>query len=148
VSIDNATDGSPRTATYTITPPGGAWDLFDRGNYVISIQANQVADLDGTFAPAASTGLFTFFTPHFTVLNADDSGTGSLRQVIEDANLSPAADTITFDPAFFNTPRTISILSALPQFFSTSGALTITGPGASLVTVQRDAGAVTDFRIF
>src|SRR3954451_16135448 len=32
----------------------------------------------------------------FTVVNSNDSGAGSLRQALQDANLTPGIDTITF----------------------------------------------------
>ena len=147
VSIDNPTNGWPRTATYTITPPGGAWDPFDRGTYSVNVVANQVADLDGNVVAAGSTGICTFFTPNYMVFTAADSGFGRLRQVIEDANLNPAADTITFDPSFFNTQRTIALLSVLPQFNPASGDLTITGPSQP-GDGQLRRRAATTFRIF
>src|SRR5262249_45235493 len=147
VSIDNPTNGAPRTATYTVTPPGGSWDMFDRGIYGINVQSNQVADLDGNYVPAGSYGVFTVFIPSYTVFNANDAGFGSLRQTIIDSLVNPGADTITFDPAFFNTPRTITLQSGLPQFTAAAGALTITGPGAALLTIKRDSAA-PNFRIF
>ena len=48
LSIDDPTDGTPRTATYTFTPPGGSWDGADNGTYVVRVQGNQVADTIGT----------------------------------------------------------------------------------------------------
>lgn len=41
-----------------------------------------------------------------------DSGPGSLREIL--SNTLSGRLVITFDPAFFNTPRTITLLSALP----------------------------------
>jgi hypothetical protein len=81
----------------------------------------------------------------FTVLNANDAGAGSLRDALTQANVTVAADTINFDPAFFGTPRTISLLTALPNV---SQDVSIVGPGASSLTVQRDPGAATQFRDF
>jgi hypothetical protein len=81
------------------------------------------------------------------VANASDGGPGSLRQAITDANATPAADTIVFDAAFFATARTIGLQSPLPQFSPAGGALTINGPGASLLTVRRD-GLAPNFRVF
>ena len=40
VSIDDPADGAARTATYTITPPGGSWDPLDFGTYTVRVQAN------------------------------------------------------------------------------------------------------------
>ncbi len=41
----------------------------------------------------------------FTVTNTNDSGAGSLRQAIQDANFNNAVDTIEFDQTVFNTPQ-------------------------------------------
>jgi hypothetical protein len=56
VSVSPATNGSPRTATYQVTPPGGSWDTTDGGTYVFTLQANQVFDTAGNSAAAASLG--------------------------------------------------------------------------------------------
>lgn len=44
----------------------------------------------------------------YTVTNTDDSGTGSFRQAVLDANNNSGADTIDFS-SYFDTPRTISL---------------------------------------
>lgn len=49
----------------------------------------------------------------FTVTNTNDSGIGSLRQAIIDANASPGADTINFNIPAAGT-NTINLLSPLP----------------------------------
>src|SRR6187549_58231 len=61
----------------------------------------------------------------FTVTNTNDSGPGSLRQALIDANAAAGADDIAFTLV---PPATISLLSALPPI---TGPLTITGLGAS-----------------
>ena len=76
----------------------------------------------------------------FTVANNLDSGDGSLRAAIAQANAAAGADTITFG-AGVGSP--ILLKSALPEL---SGALTISGPGVTKLTVARDATA--QFRIF
>jgi hypothetical protein len=45
--VDNNTDGTPRTATYSIEAPGGAWDAGDNGTYNMVMQASQVSDPGG-----------------------------------------------------------------------------------------------------
>ncbi len=70
----------------------------------------------------------------FTVTNTKDSGAGSLRQAITDANTAAGADTIVFD-ASFNTARTIT-LGGTVLLIGTNADLTITGPGANLLTVS------------
>lgn len=85
--------------------------------------------------------------------NTNDSGTGSLRQAIADV---AAGGTITFSPLFavpdptdperLDAPQTITLTSGQLEI---TKAVTITGPGANLLTVRRD-GSNPDvrFRIF
>ncbi len=78
----------------------------------------------------------------FTVTNTNDSGAGSLRQAILDANANPGADTITF-----NIPgpgiRTISLLSVLPPLTDNAGATidgyTQSGSSANTLAVGDNA---------
>jgi hypothetical protein len=42
VSVDTNSDGTPRTATYRITPPGGTWDTADNGTYTFDRNAKQL----------------------------------------------------------------------------------------------------------
>src|SRR5262245_52055447 len=74
----------------------------------------------------------------FTVLNTNDAGAGSLRQAILDANADTVADTILFNtiPANgtdFTTARTITLTTGS---LTIANPLTITGPGATLLTVS------------
>ncbi len=59
VSVDVATNGTPRTATYRIVPPGGSWDVTDNGTYTIGIYASQVSD-DEAATVVASANIGTF----------------------------------------------------------------------------------------
>jgi hypothetical protein len=63
VGVDRAGNGTPRTATYRITPPGWSWDIQDNGTYTISLLANQVKDVKGAFAPAVTLGTFRVAVP-------------------------------------------------------------------------------------
>ena len=58
VSVTPAGNGTPRTATYQITAPDGAWDTTDNGTYTIGLEANQVIDTAGNPVGAASLGSF------------------------------------------------------------------------------------------
>ncbi len=70
--------------------------------------------------------------------NGDFSaGDLSLREAIVLANDIPGADTITFSSLFLN-PQKIDLGSQLPTIFR---ELTITGPGADLLTLDADGGA-------
>src|SRR5205085_5761737 len=93
----------------------------------------RLSALEGRLAPAT-----------FTVVNLNDAGAGSLRDAITQANAAAGADVITFSPAIFNVPRTINLLTVLP---TVGDALTLTGPGANLLTVRRDPAAAP-FHIF
>src|SRR5712692_4420456 len=74
---------------------------------------------------------------NFTVLNLADSGSGSLRQAILDANANPAANVIDFTPGLSGT---ITLTSGQ---LSITNDLTIDGPGASALAVSgNDASRV------
>ncbi|HVK13319.1 MAG TPA: Calx-beta domain-containing protein [Gemmataceae bacterium] len=146
VSIDNAANGTPRTATYTITAPGGTWDGLENGRYAITLTAGQVKDLDDNFAAGGVIGTFKVSATYIVTTTAD-SGPGSLREALVRANTDPVNDVIAFDPAVFGTAQTIALQTALPQVPAAGGNLTVTGPGRSLLTVQRDPAAATQFRV-
>jgi len=82
----------------------------------------------------------------FVVLNANESGTGSLRQAVLDANANPGGDTITFDPTYFSSAKTISLFDFIDGSteIAISEGVTITGPGAKLATISGH----NDARIF
>lgn len=134
VSVNNNTDGTPRSATYTITPPGGSWDAADAGIYIINVVAGQVTDTSGLAVSGGAAGTFKVLLPRtLVVTNKNDTGPGSLRQAILDANaLAPSQDIITFN-ALFSTPQTIT-LSSGP--LSITDSVNIKGPGADKLTVS------------
>jgi hypothetical protein len=77
----------------------------------------------------------------FTVTNTDDSGAGSLRQAILDANSTPGSDTINFDIPGTGV-HTISPTSALPTI---TDSVTVDGysqPGAKPNTLAVGDDAV------
>ena len=65
----------------------------------------------------------------YTVINTNDSGAGSLRDAVAQANLNAGADTIDFA-----VTGTITLTSGLLRI--ESGPLTITGPGAANLTID------------
>src|SRR5690242_20334285 len=73
-----------------------------------------------TLLPIVACFIFLIFSSQiaqaaatFTVININDSGSGSLRQAILDANNTVGVDTIQFNISGSGT-RTITPLSALP----------------------------------
>ena len=69
----------------------------------------------------------------FTVMNTNDSGAGSLRQAIADANTAGGADTIDFDAGVFATSQTITLTTGELVI---NGEVTINGPGADKLTIS------------
>ena len=83
----------------------------------------------------------------YTVTNLNDSGPGSLRDAIQQANANPGPDTITFKAGIAGI---IDINSPL-ELSDTTGQTTIQGPGDTVVSVERnrfvvDARALTEIR--
>jgi len=63
VTVDSPGDGSPRTVTYSITPPGGSWNNADNGTYFVSLQGSQITDTAGNAAIAGTLGTFDVIVP-------------------------------------------------------------------------------------
>ncbi|MBX7105629.1 MAG: right-handed parallel beta-helix repeat-containing protein, partial [Gemmataceae bacterium] len=69
----------------------------------------------------------------FVVTNANNSGAGSLRQAVLDANDFVGADTINFDPVAFVSPQTITLTGT---GLGISEAVAIVGPGPTRATIS------------
>lgn len=79
----------------------------------------------------------------FAVQTTADSGPGSLRDGITQANSNPdPSHTITFAPGVTGT---INLLSPLPDL---AANISIAGPGAKLLTVARSPAAMASFSVF
>lgn len=61
-SINSFTNGTPRIAVYSITPPGGTWDAADNGTYTVTLRPNEVFDTSENAALSAF-GTFTVNLP-------------------------------------------------------------------------------------
>ncbi|MDV7398273.1 hypothetical protein RZS08_43115, partial [Arthrospira platensis SPKY1] len=58
VSVNNSTNGTPRTATYRITAPGGAWDNADNGTYTVQMKNLAVRDTNNNYVATGNLGTF------------------------------------------------------------------------------------------
>ena len=92
--------------------------------------------LAGSYAVRSGSGRLFFDAapgvPVITVTSLEDSGAGTLRQAIVDANLRPGPDAITIVlPA--GTTGVIELRGILPDI---TGPLEIVGPGADRLTMQ------------
>ena len=83
--------------------------------------------------------LLTTLVVNSTADTVADDGFLTLREAITSSNGTAGADTITFDSIVFSSAQTIDLASQLPDV---TDAVTITGPGADLLTI--DAGNGTD----
>ncbi|MBL1178773.1 DUF4347 domain-containing protein, partial [Pantanalinema sp. GBBB05] len=105
----------------------GNWNLeFNTGK----IESSEAFQFQSKFA-------YNHTLATFTVTNTSDSGAGSLRQAILDANASTGADTITFaGPTFTDgTPDVIRLASEL----FVNDDLIIQGTGINNLTISGDA---------
>jgi hypothetical protein len=62
-SVTAAKKGRRVDVTYRLSAPGGEWNRADNGQYAVALRANQVADKQGTTAPAAALGAFKVKIP-------------------------------------------------------------------------------------
>jgi hypothetical protein len=85
------------------------------------------APLFGEAARAEFQGLLA----NFTVTNSDDSGAGSLRDAINQANSTPGPDTIDFDPGVYGSTITLTTGALF-----VNDDLTINGPGRDNLTID------------
>ena len=93
----------------------------------------------GAGAALGATVLFTAGAEAatFTVSNLDDSGAGSLRDAVEQANANGEDDVITFQAALSGT---IELAGADRDIEITGEGLELRGPGADEVTVDANEG--------
>jgi predicted outer membrane repeat protein len=139
--------GTSVTATYEFNVPGGSWEFTENGTYTLTMQPNQVFDLDGTpnAVTAGPLGTFQVSVPLPPLLvdndgDVDDGNYGpgqlTLREAINLANGVPGTnDSISFDASL--NGKTITLGSEL----KVSDGVTITGPGAAQLTVSANQAA-------
>ena len=155
-STASAADWTQSGATFSSLAPGttGTVLIPDGSTYVDITLApinDDHAEADETVklnvaADAAyvvggtSSATVTIAANDFVVINTNDSGEGSLRQAVLNANSIAGDDTITFDGGTFTdatVPDVITLTSGHLTINSGSGT-TIQGPGADKLTLSAD----------
>jgi CSLREA domain-containing protein len=148
-------NGGP-TMTHALLAGSPAFDAGD--NSIIGAPLNLSTDqrgagfnrtVDGNGDGTAKVDIGAYEVQTILVTNLNDSGAGSLRQAITDANASPDTNAINFQ---IGLTGTITLLTTLPDLstpLAISTSMAINGPGANQLTVMRStAGGTSDFRIF
>lgn len=126
----SATFESPAATIVVGTALTAATANGKAGSYTVS--ASVAAGSSVNFALTNIEAPSLVVTTNADVVNNLD-GVTSLREAIAFANTQAGADAITFDPAVFAVPQTISLTTGELVI---SDALTVTGPGAALLTIN------------
>jgi hypothetical protein len=146
VGVDLNNNGSPRTAYYMFTAPGGTWDPADNGLYVLQMESSQVSNTRGNFVDS---GILTTFA-------ITDNFAGEL--VLESYNLikQTRIGRTVFDYVFtvtlynsssvaisgvdfelFNAPANMTIIDSNVTFAHIKAGETATSAGTLTVRVNR-----------
>ena len=70
--VDVNANGQMRNVSYFVSAPDGGWDVFENGTYMIHLLADQVFDVSGHPAAAATIGSFTVNVPPIQTRPPDD----------------------------------------------------------------------------
>lgn len=141
--IANDSSGNTRTVTYRIQPPGGGWDNADNGSYRIALQANQVSDSSGNFAPSQVLGSLEVNIPvrvgnRYSVTGSDET---AIRAQFNLFSTAPDGNPIA-DQA---SSSTIGLFTgAVGNFVSGAGRLTsLLNPNVASFTPDNQVVAST-----
>jgi uncharacterized delta-60 repeat protein len=127
----DASDGSPRSVTYIVTPTDGSFDSADNGTYSISLRSGEVSDINDLTGAAQSLGSLVVNIPA-----APPVAIGKKKTKIDGVSYSVSNGTAN---VFSSGGRIdIEITGA------TNAALTITGPAITLGNVTV-AGSLKTF---
>lgn len=144
VSAAPSADGTPITAVYHLTPPGGSWSILDNGTYTVSLQGGQISDGIANVSLAAAVGNFVVGIPNpggpsVTHLEAPNVNVGggtvyTLTVTYEDLDL------VKFSSLDGNDLRVSRSASNLPPSFNQLASFVRAAPaadGSSITAVYR-----------
>jgi hypothetical protein len=126
------TDGTPRTVTYTATPPGGSWDAADNGTYTISVVGSEVGD-DGAPQLFVAAGSVTTFDVNAT--NTVPTVSSFLAEDVINTDLGETSYSFTVTYADVGGVDVSSI---------DTSDVTVTGPGGPLTVTAAVEASGTD----
>jgi hypothetical protein len=127
-------------ADYTFTNADAGVHSFVNGVTLVTL-GNQTVTATDTLHSSITGSTTVGVNPKYTVFTANDSGDGSLRQAILDANANPGTHVIRFNiPA--SDPMTIALLSPLPILTNPVVIDGFTQPGSSPNTSANSDNAV------
>jgi hypothetical protein len=95
-SVDVNSNGTPRAATYQLTPPGGAWDSTDDRKYNLSSTGSVVRDIAGNLLSVQQGGSFNVGILVAPMLDSTSESGLSLRDGITNFNNSSPAKALSF----------------------------------------------------
>ncbi|NES94124.1 MAG: DUF4347 domain-containing protein [Desertifilum sp. SIO1I2] len=129
-------NNTPISATYQITPPGGAWDAADSGTYTLELLANQVTDTTGNPAAPATLGTFIvrFNQPPVANDNSYRVNTNSILTIPE------ATGVLSND-----TDPESAVLSAILNTAPANGSLTLNANGSFSYTPNPNFSGTDSF---
>ncbi len=104
VEIDNANDGTPRTVTYRVLPPGGEWLPEDAGVYSIRLIEDSVGDTGGNKVEGGTLAAFEVAIEPFVVsVSWEDPDPIEFGTPLDETQLNAAADVegfFEYEPEF------------------------------------------------
>jgi hypothetical protein len=147
VSVNKDSNASSLTATYQINAPGGVWSANAVGLYTISLQANQVSDIDGNSIASGTLGTFrSNITPPKANLNllfpVTQGSTSFGFRVGYDGQTPLNRATIDNQDILVTGPNNFSQVAQLSSFFSDSSARDLTA--SYLITAPGGRWDATD----
>lgn len=121
-------NGSPKTATYTFTPPGGTWNDADNGTYNIAMAAGQVNDSLASAVAAGALGSFT--------VTMDTTAPTVTTPVADQANVPFQRSSYTVASDFADPPPAPTMLSYAIQSNTDNMVATASVDGSGVVTLN------------
>lgn len=157
--VDLLTDGTPRTATYSLNAPLGFWQATDNGVYLVTLLPDEVTDTYGNTLSVANLASFTVNVPttqptilvETTSIGVPEGGTASFNIHLAAQPASPVTLTVTridgdadlvvqsgstlqFDASNWAEPRSVTI-AASPDLDQLDGTAVFECQGSGLIPV-------------